>query len=155
YLAHAVRGFFTNGGKEAYIVRVGAAPGQHETPAQLSRGDYEAGINVLGRIDEVNLLCIPDAAAHLEGVAIQQAMIKHCRDLQDRFAILDPPATGKSSIEQHRRIVQDYPKGVRSDGGFAALYYPWLEVLDPSTTGPTPGRIRVPPSGHIAGVYAR
>jgi uncharacterized protein len=28
-------------------------------------------------------------------------------------------------------------------------------VLDPSGTGPTPGRILVPPSGHIAGVYAR
>jgi uncharacterized protein len=155
YLAHAVRGFFSNGGKEAYVVRVGAVPGQHETPKPPTRGQYEEGINVLGRIDGVNLLCIPDAAAHPEQVAIQQAMIKHCRDLQDRFAILDPPPIGKSSIEQHRRIVQDYPKGVRSEGGFAALYYPWLEVLDPSGTGPIPGRILVPPSGHIAGVYAR
>lgn len=155
YLAHAVRGFFSNGGKVAYVVRIGAVPAQDETSTPLRRGDYEAGINVIGGIDEVNLLCIPDAAAHPERVAIQQAMIKQCQDLQDRFAILDPPPKGQSSIEQHRRIVQDYPRSVLSDGGFAALYYPWLEVQDPGGTGPTPGRIRVPPSGHIAGVYAR
>jgi len=155
YLAHAVRGFFSNGGKAAYVVRIGAVPEQQGTPTPLTRGDYEMGINAIGRIDEVNLLCIPDAAVHPERVAIQQAMIKHCQDLQDRFAILDPPPIGQSSIEQHRRIVQDYPRAVQSDKGFAALYYPWLEVRDPSSTGPISGRILVPPCGHIAGVYAR
>jgi len=34
---------------------------------------------------------------------------------------------------------------------FAALYYPWLEVQDPLTGKP----IRVPPCGHMAGIWAR
>jgi phage tail sheath protein FI len=33
----------------------------------------------------------------------------------------------------------------------AALYYPWIEVMDPLTRRP----ITIPPSGHIAGVWAR
>jgi phage tail sheath protein FI len=33
----------------------------------------------------------------------------------------------------------------------AALYYPWIEVIDPLTRRP----IAIPPSGHIAGVWAR
>jgi uncharacterized protein len=146
YLAHAVRGFFSNGGRAAYMVRIGGAHGQ---------ADYQAGLEVLRRVDDVNLLCIPDAAVHPQRVAIQQAMIDHCLDLQDRFAILDPSPLGDSSTEEHRRMVQDYRKDVRSQRGFAALYYPWLEVRDPSGIGPTARRILVPPSGHIAGMYAR
>ena len=37
-----------------------------------------------------------------------------------------------------------------SPSGFAALYYPWLRVKDEN--GNT---IEIPPSGHVAGVYAR
>jgi phage tail sheath protein FI len=34
---------------------------------------------------------------------------------------------------------------------YAAFYYPWLQVSDPLTGG----SITVPPSGHMAGIYAR
>ena len=37
------------------------------------------------------------------------------------------------------------------DSKFAALYYPWIEVMDPLTRRP----MMMPPSGHIAGVWAR
>jgi phage tail sheath protein FI len=33
----------------------------------------------------------------------------------------------------------------------SALYYPWIEVIDPLTRRP----MTIPPSGHIAGVWAR
>jgi uncharacterized protein len=36
---------------------------------------------------------------------------------------------------------------------FAALYYPWLDVPDPLS--PNGALRRVPPTGHVAGVYAR
>jgi phage tail sheath protein FI len=38
------------------------------------------------------------------------------------------------------------------DSKYAALYYPWIKVADP--TGETDGRM-VPPSGHLAGIWAR
>jgi phage tail sheath protein FI len=48
---------------------------------------------------------------------------------------------------------------VQSDRGFAALYYPWLEVIEripPTSPRPLiPRTMLVPPSGHVAGVYAR
>ena len=37
------------------------------------------------------------------------------------------------------------------DSKFAALYYPWIEVMDPLTNQP----MMVPPSGHVAGVWCR
>jgi phage tail sheath protein FI len=40
------------------------------------------------------------------------------------------------------------------DSAFAALYYPWIEVSNPAATnGDT--EIMVPPSGHLAGIWAR
>ena len=42
-------------------------------------------------------------------------------------------------------------KGDTKNSSYGALYYPWIEVFDPTTKG----NISVPPSGHIAGVYAR
>lgn len=132
--------------------------GQNDDPAVLTATEFEAGLNVLREIDEVNLVCIPDAAAHLERVSIQQAMINHCLapKLQDRFAILDSapgvPPSGPGSVEEQRETVE-------SERGFAALYYPWLRVREPiPPTRPRPAipsTIYIPPSGHIAGVYAR
>ena len=44
------------------------------------------------------------------------------------------------------------------DTKYAALYYPWVGVLDP-TAKPTPARrrptLQLPPSGFAAGIYAR
>ena len=39
-----------------------------------------------------------------------------------------------------------------SDNGFASLYFPWLVVRDPFSPKDL---VNVPPSGHIAGIYAR
>lgn len=48
------------------------------------------------------------------------------------------------------RFVEGLP--ARSDN--AAMFYPWIEVADPVGTGRAPRRF-VPPSGHVAGVFAR
>ena len=39
----------------------------------------------------------------------------------------------------------------------AAWYYPWIKVFDPGTQlqGASDGALAVPPSGHLAGIYAR
>jgi phage tail sheath protein FI len=41
---------------------------------------------------------------------------------------------------------------VQSARGYAALYYPWIAVANPLGQ---PATVLVPPSGHLAGVYAR
>jgi phage tail sheath protein FI len=126
--------------------------GQNDDPSGLTSTEYRTGLNVLRDVDDVNILSIPDAAAHSEYVNIQKEMINHCLALKDRFSLLDSrpgaPVSGSGSVEEHRGNVQ-------SDRGFAALYYPWLVVRDPTSTGPIPRTMLIPPSGHVAGVYAR
>lgn len=82
---------------------------------------------------------------------VQQALIAHCESLQFRFAILDPPDFGYPNERIDLAEVQTWRN--RFDSAFAALYFPWIFVSDPLRLENETVR-RVPPSGHIAGVYA-
>jgi len=82
---------------------------------------------------------------------VQQALIEHCAAMQFRFAILDPPDFGYPKQHVDLGEVQSWRQ--RFDTMFAALYYPWILVLDPLNLGNQIVR-RIPPSGHVAGVYA-
>jgi phage tail sheath protein FI len=82
---------------------------------------------------------------------VQQAMIQHCQDMQFRFAILDPPDFGFPRLRVDLGEVQSWRE--RFDTMFAALYFPWVYVRDPLRLGNSVVR-RIPPSGHVAGVYA-
>jgi phage tail sheath protein FI len=114
---------------------------QDDVPS-LGTAHYQAGIDALNNVDDVNLLCVPDRTDQ----AVQAYMIQHCETLQDRFAILDPQrgATPFQGMPAQRN-------GLATDGGYAALYYPWVQIANPVAEG----FLLVPPSGHIAGVYAR
>ncbi len=80
---------------------------------------------------------------NLQVAFMQQAMISHCEVLKDRVALIDPniPQLDRMAIINLRN---------EFDSKFAALYYPWIGVLDPNNL------LRfVPPCGHVAGMYAR
>jgi uncharacterized protein len=115
--------------------------GADDDLSQIQASHYRAAIDALERVDEVTILCVPDRTDQ----EIQAYMINHCQKLQDRFAVLDSQANAdNTSILTQRGLVS-------SDNGYGALYYPWIAVANPIGSG----RITVPPSGHIAGVYAR
>lgn len=82
---------------------------------------------------------------------VQQALIEHCQTMQFRFAILDPPDFGYPKVHVDLGEVQSWRQ--RFDTMYAALYYPWILVRDPLQLGNSVVR-RVPPSGHVAGIYA-
>lgn len=82
---------------------------------------------------------------------VQNALIQHCQTMQFRFAILDPPDFGFPKLHVDLGEVQSWRQ--RFDTMYAALYYPWILVRDPLLLGNSVVR-RVPPSGHVAGVYA-
>lgn len=126
-----------------------STPGTADDLNTLSVADYEAGLEALDKIDDVNLVCIPDAADRGDCESIQDSMVLHCEKLQDRFAILD----SQSGLTPDG--VQSQREGLNSGRGFGALYYPWLEALDPGSTAVPPKTMLIPPSGHIAGVFAR
>ncbi|MEA2423595.1 MAG: uncharacterized protein QOH13_5 [Thermoleophilaceae bacterium] len=112
------------------------------------------GIGGLAAIDEITMLCVPDLMALQSNgdttvlKDLQGKMIAHCEGAGDRMAILDSPKGMKpQQIADWRMDVAGY------DSKFAALYYPWIEVMDPLSGGKTP--MLIPPCGHVAGVWAR
>jgi phage tail sheath protein FI len=78
---------------------------------------------------------------------LQIALAAHAQTHRYRFAVLD--AGGERA--NMRQVLQW--RGVMPETSFAAMYYPWILVDDPLRLT---GLVRViPPSGHVAGMYAR
>ena len=126
-LAHAVYGFFRNGGTRCYVVQID------------SEDNIDSALNEFEAIDEIAIVAAP-------GIISGRDKIKdHCANSGDRFAILD-------SVEEVDLSNAAQVKGLKPfDSDYAALYFPWIKVFDPATKQ----QIYVPPSGHMAGIYAR
>ncbi len=75
--------------------------------------------------------------------AIQNTVINHCERMRYRIAVLDSRrdqlVTGALAFRNRR------------SSDYAAIYYPWVWVADPLGGG----RLLLPPSGFVAGIYAR
>ncbi|NES20293.1 MAG: phage tail sheath family protein [Symploca sp. SIO3E6] len=132
-LAHAVYGFFFNGGSRCHVLRVPAATDIDNPAEELEK--FEA-------IDEITIVAIPGAISDVQHTAI----IAHCTKMADRVAVLDGDANQEPSSVSGIR-----PVGLSQQGSYAAIYYPWIKVFDPVSGAPD----TIPPSGHIAGIYAR
>lgn len=167
HLAHAIYGFFNNGGSRCFVVNVGppeAAPArlpQLEKPGEkvdkkdekpvLSGGGNRdslfigrdggpgarSGLKCMDEVDEIAIVAAPGQTSP----AVQDALLSHCETRKDRFAILDSPETITGGVDK-------LPKP--RDSKYGAYYFPWIQVYDPDK-----GNIFVPPAGHIAGVYSR
>lgn len=139
---------------------VSLAGGGAATPARLTPDDYvgdsarRTGFGGLEAIDPVTMVCVPDLmAAYQRGLVdneglqvVQLAMIAHCENMGDRVAVLDPPPNlNAQQIREWRVDKAGY------DSKYAALYWPWVKVFDPSSGQ----NIFVPPSGHLAGIWGR
>jgi phage tail sheath protein FI len=83
-----------------------------------------------------------------ERLRLQRALVAHCEKLKDRVAILDPmpeDTTPEALLDTWRDEFST---------SYAAIYFPYLQV--PCGSKLEGGLLRtVPPSGHVAGVYAR
>jgi phage tail sheath protein FI len=116
----------------------------------LGNVDDRTGIAGLETVDDVTLVACPDIVAVTpdgrpatttnDVKAVQRAILDHCEAMKDRFAILDCPAG--LNVQQARDWRMN---GIGFDSAYASLYYPWVKVGDKF----------VPPSGLVAGVYAR
>jgi phage tail sheath protein FI len=132
WLAQAVYGFFNNGGQRCYVMRV----------ADVSR--IEPALQKFEAIDEIALVAAPG----ITDPGVRAALLAHCDKTKDRFAIFDTP--------QEPQAIDETLLPPTSRNG--AVYFPWIEVADPvQKLRRTGGRETsfVPPSGHIAGIYAR
>jgi uncharacterized protein len=168
-LSQAVFGFFQNQGTRCFAVNIGDSQ------------DLGPGLAALEAWEEITIVAAPGIAT---AVAYQD-LLTHCENLKDRVAIFDPPAGEVKPVDRLTKRAAPgeaaapapapgpegagAPRGRRaraaaaevpgegglgppqSEKGFAAFYFPRIQVKDPLTGD----LVYVPPSGHIAGVWAR
>lgn len=99
---------------------------------------HRTGIQALEDIEDISIAIVPG----MWSPTVRAALLAHCDAMRYRVAIIDPP------LDQTVQQIQAYRSPI--DSNRAALYHPWVVVRDPSTATNVP----VPPSGHMAGIYA-
>jgi phage tail sheath protein FI len=118
----------------------------------LGTADKKTGLHALDDFSEVNFIAIPGAS----DPAVVGAALGYCGTRQDCFFIADSSGKRTKDTPITEPVhAQDYMRNkVSPKNSYGALYYPWLEVADRAGAGKNPRRY-VPPSGFIAGLYAR
>jgi len=111
---------------------------------------YAEALEVFEALDDIAIIAAPGYSDMTLYASIQQALISHAERNKYRIAVLDTPShlTPQGAREARSRI----------DSSYAAMYYPWVTVANPLwRPGNNKGsrEISVPPSGFIAGIYAR
>lgn len=106
------------------------------------------GLRAFEALDDISIVAAPgySSGGRVDGarmVAIAKALIGHCEHLRYRVAVLDS-ADGQGVVDVRTLRAQ-------FDSSRAALYYPWVGVMDATTNT----ELLLPPSGFVAGIYAR
>ncbi len=110
----------------------------------------KTGMKLLEDLEDISIIAAPGATFGYEEAGYNAAastivnmLISHAQRMRYRIAVLD--SGDGQSISQVRAM------RAKLDSSHAALYYPWVRVLDPVTRQ----EISLPPSGFVAGIYAR
>jgi phage tail sheath protein FI len=111
----------------------------------------KTGLKALEDIEDISIVAAPgstfqrpnDTSYEAHVAANLNALITHASNMRYRIAVLD---------SSNGQTIQDVrAQRAKVDSKFAAFYYPWVRIVDPIT-----GReADMPPSGFVAGIYAR
>ncbi|MCT9870847.1 phage tail sheath family protein [Paenarthrobacter aurescens] len=180
-LSNAVYGFFSNGGSRCYLVNIGedgsltgtaakptgltlfeavddismvAAPGFATAEAYAAlqahvehplRQDRMAILDTVEKVDDVGALTRAATSGVPEGARAADSA-------EDTTADADSAAGASEAGDSTEEAGEQQDLGApQSPGGYTALYYPWIVMIDPVSGK----KVTQPPSGHIAGVWAR
>jgi hypothetical protein len=110
--------------------------------------DTKTGLLALEDIDDISIVAAPGSSHGYtdnpdQAHAIINGLITHAQKMRYRIAVID--AGNGMTIAQVREMRAQF------DSSWAAFYYPWIEILDPITNQEK----LMPPSGFVAGIYAR
>jgi phage tail sheath protein FI len=143
----------TDGDRSIDLLLTGGSDGQ--LPAG---SDYEgnvdadtnakSGLKSFEDLEDISIVAAPGATADyvnndVTADAATAALITHAQNMRYRIAVLD---SGEGQSISEVRAMR-----AKLDSSYAALYYPWVRVLDPVTNS----EINLPPSGFVSGIYAR
>ncbi len=142
---------FLTGAAEGNVVTPDDIAGEAADPDDEKRA--ATGLAALAEVEDIAIVATPDAVRFdLAGqTTATNNLIGHCEAPRAyRIGVVDPPKD--SSISQVRAFRAQF------DSSYAALYYPWMDILDPTARpdpGAAPAVLQLPPSGFTAGIYAR
>jgi phage tail sheath protein FI len=147
------------GGNDGVAPSATAAPsgadGSYEGKADPT-STVKTGLKAFEDIEDISIVAAPGATwidplatggalatATQRANTIVSLLVAHAERMRYRIAVVD-------SVNGHS-IADVRAFRARFDSKYAALYYPWVRVLDPVTRK----EIVLPPSGFVTGIYAR
>jgi uncharacterized protein len=95
--------------------------------------------------DEIRLVAVPG----ITDVAVIAGLTSYVENRQDAFAIVESPM-GKTP----QTVLEFKQTEANIASERVGFYNTWIKVADPIGVGKNPTKL-IPPSGHIAGIYAR
>jgi hypothetical protein len=114
--------------------------------------DPKTGLRTFEDIEEISIVAAPGATSDYQANAtsadgVVQALLTHCQVIMKyRVAVLEAP--DNQILSEVRSFRSKF------DSTHAALYYPWVTVVDP--LDPEGRReLQVSPAGFVSGIYAR
>jgi phage tail sheath protein FI len=128
----------------------GQRPGAAEYEGEAEEDStIKTGLKGFEDIEDISIVAAPGSTFGYENgyrsnaSTILNLLISHAERMRYRIAVLD---SGDGQTVADVRAMRG-----RLDSKYAAFYYPWVRVLDPVTRQ----EIHLPPSGFVAGIYAR
>ncbi len=112
--------------------------------------DYDAALACFEALEDVAIVAAPGSSVFPSAQAIVNSLITHVsQERAYRIAVLDTPPNQVAADNENVRA--------QIDSSYAALYVPWITVPNPLARAGTSiaAQVSVPPSGYIAGIYAR
>jgi phage tail sheath protein FI len=119
-----------------------------------------SGLRLLDKLTDISILVVPGWSKMTDAIAktFIESGTSYCdkirpaqaRPLRDLFYVTNTPASVQQPTD-----AKDYVRNqisTISQGGYSAIYYPWITVNDP--IGTESATISIPPAGSIAGLYA-
>lgn len=130
--------YFANGGGPCYIVSTGTYADwiDNQTPPDIDFNELNTGLQVVRKEDEPTLIVFPDATnlnSDTNFYTLYNNALMQCKDLQDRFAIIDTYSDkqyndGSEDVEpmdamrNKINLNKDYLK-------YGATYFPFIETI--------------------------
>lgn len=134
------------GDHDIAVAPVASVQSGSDGPAITTDLPYTQAFSRLDNIDDVSLIAVPGIGSP----TVVSAGMNYCegRSLSDCFFVGDMPQDVDEVGEAHNFVSNLSPKN-----SYGAVYIPWLFTLDP--TGASAEPIAIPPSGFVAGLYAK
>lgn len=125
---------------------VSAATAGDDGDDALNELSFAAGFDLLDNKTDFSLLAVPGIGT---ATMVNEGM-DYCqnRTLQDVFYIGEADQDTDTAAE-----ARTFRQALTNPNSYGAIYFPWVRALDPSGRASEP--ILLPPSGYLAGLYAR